>query len=242
MWQVQRNHEYSFESRVRFSEGDHTKKMSLPGIINYFQDCSIFHSESLGLGVSYLADHRRAWVLSAWQVDVLRYPEIAEEISVHTWATDFKGMLGGRNFCMKDGEGKMLACANSLWVYMDLEKRCPARPPEEEIRLYGTEEPLDMGQASRKIALPDRMEEKEPFAVRRYHIDTNEHVNNCQYVQMAMEMVERETAAHHLRAEYKKSAVYGDIIVPKAGTDAGRTVIELCGRDGSPYAVVEFRS
>lgn len=241
MWQVQRNHEYSFESKVRFSEVDHTKKITLPAIINYFQDCSIFHSESMGVGVDYLAKHRRAWVLSAWQVDVLRYPEIAEEVSVHTWATNFKGMLGDRNFCMKDREGQMVACANSLWVYMDIEKGRPTRPPEEEIKLYGTKEPLDMGQASRKITLPDRMEGKEPFAVKRYHIDTNEHVNNCQYVQMAMELMEEETVVHHLRAEYKKSAVYGDLIIPKTCTDGERTVIELCGRDGSPYAVVEFR-
>lgn len=238
---MQKNHEYTFESKVRFSEVDHTKKMTLPGIINYFQDCSIFQSESLGLGVDYLAERRKAWVLSAWQVEVLRYPEIAEAVSVHTWATNFKGMLGERNFCMRDQAGGRIACANSVWVYMDLEKGRPTRPPEEEISLYGTGEPLDMGQVSRKIMLPDRMEAKAPFAVKRYHIDTNEHVNNCQYVQMAMELMEDETVVHHLRAEYKKSAVYGDMIIPRAGSDAGRTVIDLCGRDGSPYAVVEFR-
>jgi len=174
-------------------------------------------------------------------VEVLRYPEIAEAVSVHTWATNFKGMLGERNFCMRDQAGGRIACANSVWVYMDLEKGRPTRPPEEEISRYGTGEPLDMGQVSRKIMLPDRMEAKAPFAVKRYHIDTNEHVNNCQYVQMAMELMEDETVVHHLRAEYKKSAVYGDMIIPRAGSDAGRTVIELCGRDGSPYAVVEFR-
>ena len=136
---MQRNHEYSFESKVRFSEIDHTKKITLPGIINYFQDCTIFHSESMGLGVDYLAKHKKAWVLSFWQVEVLRYPKIAERISIHTWATGFKGILGDRNFCMKDEEGNMVACANSLWVYMDMEKGRPAKPPKEEIDLYGTE-------------------------------------------------------------------------------------------------------
>lgn len=241
MWQVQRNHEYSFESKVRFSEIDHTKKITLPGIINYFQDCTIFHSESMGLGVDYLAKHKKAWVLSFWQVEVLRYPKIAERISIHTWATGFKGILGDRNFCMKDEEGNMVACANSLWVYMDMEKGRPAKPPKEEIDLYGTEAPLEMGQASRKIALPAGMEEREPFAVKRYHIDTNEHVNNCQYVQMAMELMEEEAAVCRMRAEYKKSAVYGDIIFPRAARDGQRTVAELGSRDGSPYAVIELQ-
>ena len=52
-----RDNEYSFQSRVRFSEIDHTEKITLPGIINYFQDCSTFQSESLGLGVDYFARH-----------------------------------------------------------------------------------------------------------------------------------------------------------------------------------------
>ena len=55
------------------------------------------------------------------------------------------------------------------------------------------------------------------FAVRKYHIDTNEHVNNCQYVQMAMEYIEHAGDIRQVRVEYKNSAVYGDIIVPKSG-------------------------
>lgn len=238
---MQRDNEYSFRSRVRFSEIDHTKKITLPGIINYFQDASTFQSEILGLGVDYLAEHGRAWVLSAWQVEVLRYPQIMEEISVHTWASGFKGMLGDRNFCMKDSEGQVIACANSLWVYMDMKKGRPAIPPKEELDLYGVGEPLDLGHLGRKIALPDDLEEKEAFTVRRYHIDTNEHVNNCQYVQMAMEFME-EQEIKHLRVEYKNSAVYKDVIVPKIGKEENRTVVALCSEAGKPYAIVEVRS
>ena len=28
---------YTFESRVRFSEADHTELLTLPGLVNYFQ-------------------------------------------------------------------------------------------------------------------------------------------------------------------------------------------------------------
>ncbi len=237
---MQRNNEYSFESRIRFSEIDHKKKLTLPGIINYFQDCTTFQSEVLGLGVDYLSKYQRAWVLSAWQVEILRYPQIMEEISVHTWASGFRKMLGERNFCMKDREGNILAQANSLWVYMDLAKERPIKPAEEELALYGVGEPLDMVQMDRKIPLPKEMETKKPFAVRRYHIDTNEHMNNCQYVQMALEFVE-EMEVRHLRAEYKNSAVYGDVIVPRVGKEEERTVVELGDETGKLYAVVEVR-
>ena len=39
---------YTFTSRVRFSETDENGKLSLAGIMNYLQDCRVFHSEDVG--------------------------------------------------------------------------------------------------------------------------------------------------------------------------------------------------
>ena len=71
---------YRFESRVRFSEIDHTEMMTLPALVNYFQDCSTVHSESLGLGIEALKEKGKAWILSSWQIVVERYPKMGEEI------------------------------------------------------------------------------------------------------------------------------------------------------------------
>ena len=94
---------------------------------------------------------------------------------------------------------------------------------------------------SRKITLPEKTEVLESFPVRRYHIDTNEHVNNCQYVQMALEVLPGDKDVHQMRVEYKKSAVYGDIIYPEIAVEEDRTVIELCDENKKPYAVIEFK-
>ena len=77
--------------------------------------------------------------------------------------------------------------------------------------------------------------------MRRYHIDTNEHVNNCQYVQMALESLPKDKEVHQMRVEYKKSAVYGDMIYPRIAAEDDRTVVELCDENAKPYAVIEFR-
>ena len=124
---------YAFDSRVRFSEADHHETITLPGIINYFQDCSIFHSEDVGLGIDYLKEKKRAWVLTSWQIVVDRYPRIGERIRVATWATEFNGLYGYRNFCMWDEKGERAACANSIWAFMDLEKGRPVKPQPEDI-------------------------------------------------------------------------------------------------------------
>lgn len=77
--------------------------------------------------------------------------------------------------------------------------------------------------------------------MRKYHIDTNEHVNNCQYVQMALEVLPEETRVRQIRVEYKKSAVLGDVIFPKVAREEKRIVTELCDENGKPYAVIEIK-
>ena len=57
---------YSFDSRVRYSEVDEDRKLSLTGVINYMQDCSTFQSEDLNMGIDYLTEKHRAWLLSSW--------------------------------------------------------------------------------------------------------------------------------------------------------------------------------
>lgn len=238
---MRRSNEYGFESRIRFSEVDHRKRITLPAVINYFQDCSTFQSEELGLGIEFCNEKKRAWVLSSWQVTVEHYPELGEPVRIRTWASGFQGLYGYRNFCMEDKAGRMAAYAHSVWVYMDTQKGRPVRALPEDIEKYGVGEPLEMEYESRKIRLPEAAEPLEPFAVRKYHIDTNEHVNNCQYVQMALEVLPEEAEIFHMRAEYRKSAVYGDRIWPKLAVEEDRSVVELCDEAGKPYAVVELK-
>lgn len=232
---------YTFDSRIRYSEIDHHGTITLPGIINYFQDCSTFQSEDIGAGLEVLREKKRAWLLSYWQVVVERYPALGEKVTVGTFAYGFRGLFGERNFFMKDADGNQIACANSLWVFMDIEKGRPTRPEESDIASYGTELRLDMEYEGRKISLPEQMEDLPSFPVRKYHIDTNEHVNNCQYVQMALEVLPRDLQVHQLRVDYKKSAVLGDQVYPRMAKDGERMVVELCDGEGNVYAAIELK-
>ena len=214
--------------------------MTLPALINYFQDCSTFQSEDIGLGTEVLKAKKKAWILSYWQIVIERLPALGERITAGTFATEFKGLYGNRNFVLDDARGNRLAYANSVWVFMDMEKGRPARPEPEDVLPYGSEPALEMEYEDRKIRLPENLEEKPSFPVRKYHIDTNEHVNNCQYVQMAMEYIEHTGDIRQVRVEYKNSAVYGDIIVPKVAAEETRTVVELCDESDRIFATVEF--
>jgi len=110
---------YSFNSRIRYSEVDEDKNLTVGGIINYFQDCSSFQSEDIGVGFDFLESNHRAWVLNAWQIVLEKYPKYGERITIGTWPYDFRGFIGYRNFVLLNEEKEKLAYANSIWSYLD---------------------------------------------------------------------------------------------------------------------------
>lgn len=232
---------YTFESRVRFSEVDSTQLLTLPAIINYFQDCSTMQSEDLGVGIDTLRASGKGWILSAWQIEVERYPRLGERLYVDTWPTSFDKFYGCRNFQLRTESEEVLVKAHSVWVYMDFQKQRPSRVEEEVLSQYTIEPALQMEQVSRKIEQPKIVEVREHFPVLRHQIDVNGHVNNCQYIQMALEVLPECGRAEKIRVEYKKSAMLGDDIYPKVAREEDRQVVELCDAEGTVFAVVEMR-
>ena len=89
---------YTFKSRVRYSEIDENQQLTLYNLVNYFQDTSTFHSESLHRGNEVLQELHCAWVLNSWQICINRLPKMAEEVVTQTWPYAFKGIFGYRNF------------------------------------------------------------------------------------------------------------------------------------------------
>lgn len=231
---------YQFQSRIRYSEIGENGKLSVPGLINYYQDCSTFQSEELGNGICDLSLHRRVWVLAYWQIELNRLPRLGENVTIQTWAHSFKGFQGERNYRMLGKDGEVLSYANSLWIYVNLESGHPARVEKEVQELYPIEPALEMERTSRKIQIPFDGETQSAFQVGRHHLDTNHHVNNAQYIDMAQEYLEKEEPLSRIRAEYKNQAVLGDIVVPVVYREKDRVVVDLRSTEQKSYAIVEF--
>lgn len=230
---------YQFDSRVRYSETDERGCLSVTGMINYLQDCSTFQSEDIGLGVSYLKEHHQAWWLSSWQIIIDREPVLGERIVMRTWPYDYKGIYAYRNFTIQDQEGRYLVRANSIWFLFDTQAGRPVRVTEADIKGYGAmEERLSMDYAPRRILIPEEYEKREPVLVAKHHIDTNHHVNNAQYVEIARELLPNDFRIGEIRVEYKTAAVMGDYMMPRVSRIPEGYVVALCKEDGSPYAVV----
>ena len=150
---------YQFDSRVRYSEVDENRRITLLSILNYFQDCSSFHSEKIGVGIDYLNKKQCAWVLSSGR-SCLRSCRCLNRRSPfrpgHILLKDFSA----KDFCIRDEKGEKLAQANTLWTYVDLKTGHPTQSSRKRSRKRMCCTKSWIWIAPRKIALPEKMEKR----------------------------------------------------------------------------------
>ena len=232
---------FEVDHRVRYSEVNAEGFLTLDGIVNYLQDTTMLHSQMCGAGLKELAKTGFGWVLSSWQIQIKKPIELYSKIKVLTNPYEFKGFFGYRNFIISSEEGEELVIANSIWVYMDAVKRIPTKITPEAASPYEPLEPkLEMDYAPRKMKLPEGFTALDTLPVHPSQLDTNYHVNNCEYIRTAMYVAGIDKMPDELRAEYKKSAVLGDVFHPYIHRDEHTCIIDLRAEDGSSYATVEF--
>ena len=236
---------YKVDGRIRYSEVGQDGLLTIPALIDYFQDCSTFQSEDLEIGVAHLKQNHMAWLVNYWQVDILRMPALGDRIRTGTLPYSLKGFMGLRNFFMETEAGEMLVRANSVWSLIDMRRMAPIRIPQEILDKYILGEPLEMEYLPRKIRIPAEGtvpgRAHTPEIVREYHLDTNHHVNNCQYIRIAMGVLPEESRIRRFRIMYQRQAHLGDRITPVSyEIEKDTFLVALNAEDGSPYAVVEF--
>lgn len=239
---------YEFDARVRYSETDETQNITITSLVNYLQDCSTFHSADVGLTVDHLSELKRAWLLNYWDIYVERMPRLYENITIGTSPHAFRGVLAHRNFWIKDADENYLLKADSLWFSFDTERMRPVKIEESMIEPFGgINDVLKLPASDRRVLEPEKLTTGEAIRIEKHHIDTNHHVNNAQYLQIADDVLTAasEGKAHftkgRIRAEYRKAAVLGDIMIPKYGmSETGAVVVSLRNEAGEVFCNIEF--
>ena len=234
---------YTYDTRVGFSQVDTDKLLKMDVLAALFQDVTCFQGEDIGNGFELLEPKQQAWILNSWQIEVKRFPKFNEKITIGTFPTSFKGFIGNRNFVVKDEYDEIIVMANSVWTFMDMAKMRPMKVEEEFINKYVLEEPLPMEYAARKISLPETEEwviaEKEPIKVREHYLDSNMHVNNGQYIQIATGFFPKGIKHNRMRVEYRNQARLGDVIIPVVYEKDKDCIVALCDAEKKPYAIIE---
>lgn len=231
---------YTFETKVRYSEVDDKLTLTLSALAKYFQDTCIFDAENGSINIYYLTERKLAWVLSSWQIEIERLPILNEAIKIYTVPYEFKGFIGYRNFWMEDEAGNCIVKAASIWTLIHFEQMKPFRPDEEILAGYPLGEKLEMDYAPRRISVEGEGEKGQEHIVYRAQIDSNHHLNNSEYINLAYAYLPQHAKVTQMRVEYKTAAYLGDSIIPVIYKQNGKIQVQLNDMEMNSYAIVEF--
>ena len=234
---------YEYGKRIGFSECDTVRQLSVTSLIDAFQDCSTFQSEDAGAGFYVLEKRHLVWVVNYWELQIDKLPHLCDNVTVGTFPYSFKGCFGLRNFYMKNADGEYIVKANSMWTLIDTDTFKPTKAPDFIRESYTIEEKLDMEYNPRKVQIPKEADRKivhkDPITIQIHHLDSNHHVNNGQYVKLAMSTFGEEDIAS-IRIDYRKQALLGDELFPVVYEKENEWIVALNDRDGNPFSVSQF--
>ena len=233
---------YSYETRVRFSKTDERGLLSPGALFDEFQDCAEYESADRGVGARYLMEHSQGWVVAYYEAVIDRMPHISDVLTVSTIPHRLHGYLGERNFLIKDTKGEVIVAADSMWVYMDTRNVKMMRIPDEVIEAYKPDmgERYDISPRGRRINMPEDMEYRTDFQIRKCDQDYNGHVNNTVYLDLMEEFIPPDETLCRARVSYKAPILYGDSIKAYTKRVGESLFISLANGEGEEAVAAEM--
>ena len=231
---------YTLNYKVTTSTCDSEGRLKLYSALQMMQDCSEMWIDSEPEVKAYFARENMAQLLASRQVEVLRVPSFKEELTVTTSVYEMKPMFGFRNTFIYDAFGRPCYRTWSMGAFVDKATGKLKRVDDAVANTLLIEPQLEMNYRDRRIILPKGGGEAfAPIKVMRADIDYNRHVNNANYIRMAMELLPDDFEIKELRVEYRVAAKLGDTLTPTMyRIDDGFVIALSIGNEVS--AIVEF--
>lgn len=211
-WRHKEENMYKMDIQVRYSEVDRYGKTQLHQILEYFQDCGVFQTVNLGFGKTGSDNEKQAWYLIAWDVQIRRYPSMCEKLSIITEPYKMRGFYGYRRYKIIDEDQNIIVEADSIWIFMDIEKMVPVKIPEYLTKGYIEEGVDETIQVKRKLSAKGDWKKVDTIVVPKIFLDSNEHVNNAYYVLWAEEVLPEGYYVTDLKVDYRQAALLNDEI------------------------------
>ena len=151
-----------------------------------------------------------------------------------------KPMFGFRNTFIYDERGNPCYRTWSMGAFVDKSTGKLKRVDDSVAATLKIEPRLPMNYKDRRIAVPaDEGTICTPVRVMRADIDYNRHVNNANYIRMAMELIPEGAEIKGLRVEYRVAAKLGNILSPTLHVIGNGYIVTLAvGKE--ICAIVEF--
>ena len=206
---------YQMKMKIPFDMADMNGHIKLPDVI--LLSLQVSGMQSIELGVSdkvILEEHNLVWIITDYDIEVVRLPRFAEEITIETEALSYNRLFCYRRFTIYDEVGQELIHMMATFVLMDRDSRKVHAVEPEIVAPYQSD-------FDKKLIRGPKYESlEEPFSkdyhVRFYDLDMNGHVNNSKYLDWIFEVMGADFLTHYIpkkiNLKYVKEVRPGGVI------------------------------
>ncbi len=216
------------EFQLRYFEMNKFGVASPTTMLTLLEETSADHCYAIGHSLYQLGDENIGWVLVAGTLQMDRYPNYKEKITIRTWLSKYTNIKGFREHFIYDQQGNIIGRGRGIWVFFDIERRRPVMIFDDIKEKWGTcnIDSIDIN-TSKKIGPIDDPEFEQSFRVNKFDTDMYKHVNNIRYLEWVVESVPEEIIdnyyLHSIDGRFIGEANYGETIVSGTKFDATET-------------------
>ena len=227
---------------IRAYEVGPDERASVLVVADLFQEAAGEHARAAGLETFDLDGGTGTWVLTRLRLVVSDLPRMREQVEVETWPSGHDRLRAFRDYVLRGADGRELVRGTSAWLVMHAERRRPVRLPASvyDFRPESAKRALTF---AGDLLAPAAVEQERTFAVRRADLDRVGHANNVRFLEWTLEALPDDRGLAEIDVQYRAEAVYGDVVVSRAGplADGARDHDLIRASDGRTLALARTR-
>ncbi len=177
---------YTIKYKVTFDDVDQNLNIKNISLMKYLVDAAGMHSESVGYGLTSMDKTNIVFLLLGWNVKILKRPKLLDEITVKTWAESLIHSLSIRNYEIYEKD-ELVALASTKWIMVNYKDHSIMPVTQDVLDAYTSVPRSVFDVPIPKLSLPTNITNSYKYTIKRRDIDSNLHVNNLKYLELALE-------------------------------------------------------
>ena len=206
---------YQMKMKIPFDMADMNGHIKLPDVI--LLSLQVSGMQSIELGVSdkaILENYNLVWIITDYDIEVVRLPRFAEEITIETEALSYNRLFCYRRFTIYDEEGWELIHMMATFVLMDRDSRKVHAVEPDIVAPYQSDFDKKLIRGPKYANLEEPI--SKDYHVRFYDLDMNGHVNNSKYLDWIFEVMGADFLTQYIpkriNLKYVKEVRQGGVI------------------------------
>lgn len=197
------------------SDFDVTACVKLHRVMELMQDLATTHADNLGCGWDDMDKHGLFWILSKVKIEFYKpVTRHSRRFTLYTWPQPSNRLFIERRFSAVDGSGEELFSASTIWMILNRDNRVFASQQSigEMYRCDFDTAPCTCSATFARIRRDESYTLAYQRQIRRTDLDINRHVNNTNYINYALDVLDENELVTAAEIVYHKELTLGDVI------------------------------